>query len=326
MLDALDAEDPHDVRRYLRDIGLGMSGIGGILRLFVYRAVTSADPDGWLARANGVVTSLRDDLLESESASDLLAGIAGLAAPVAGIHEMSPTDATTRVLTVLGRLLSDRQDDSGGWPLGAGHPALAGLSHGASGVATALAHVSFALDDPRCADAAALALRYEAGLYDPARGNWPDLRKTLGPVDRLAMRSWCHGSVGVALARLRILELIGEHPDAPRWRADLDNAVEASIAAPPMPVDHLCCGNLGRAVIITMAGSATDNTAWQDAGARLSAMAATTAGNSPANYRLLLGIDGASGLRLPGLMTGLAGVGMHLLHGSDVRWAHHLLV
>jgi lantibiotic modifying enzyme len=230
------------------------------------------------------------------------------------------------VLSTIGGLLLARQNDAGGWSLAPGHPALVGLSHGASGVAVALTEIAVALEDNRYAAAAARGLNFEARLFDSAARNWPDLRRISSPVNRLAMRSWCHGSVGVALARLRILELLSTHDDATRWREELAVAVEGSIDAPLTPVDHLCCGNTGRAVVITLAGQATGNARWESEGARLSAAVASAAGNSPENYRLLLGIDGTSGLRLPGLMTGLAGVGMHLLHGPDLRWAQYLLL
>jgi hypothetical protein len=92
------------------------------------------------------------------------------------------------------------------------------------------------------------------------------------------------------------------------------------------PADHLCCGNIGRAVVITLAGQTTGSARWEAEGIRLGAAVRSAAGSSPANYRLLLGINGTSGLRLPGLMTGLAGIGMYLLHGPDLRWARHLLI
>ena len=54
------------------------------------------------------------------------------------------------------------------------------------------------------------ALAYERSLYDPAMGNWPDLRETAGapaPVGSAFATFWCHGAPGIALARLRANEL-----------------------------------------------------------------------------------------------------------------------
>lgn len=326
VLDALDDGDPARFDRYVRDIGLGMSGLGGILRVLCYCAGDERSLSPWRVLAKRVVGALGDHLLAGEHMCDLLSGVAGLAVPVAALHGLEPTDDSARVLDGIGQALVERQNEAGGWPFAIGHPPLAGLSHGASGIATALAHIAVSLDQEVFADAAARGLRYEAELFDAEARNWPDLRRSLEPVDRLGMRSWCHGSVGVALARLRMLELLGAHPDAPRWRDELAVAIDSSIAAPQTPVDHLCCGNLGRAVVIALAGQATGNATWEAKAARLSACVTGAAGASPENYRLLLGIDGTSGLQLPGLMTGLSGIGMHLLHGSDLQWARQLLI
>jgi lantibiotic modifying enzyme len=87
---------------------------------------------------------------------------------------------------------------------------LAGLSHGASGVALALLELSTVRDDPRYRETAARAFAYEASLYDEAAGNWPDLREAPGqptPAEPSFATFWCHGAPGVALSRVRALEL-----------------------------------------------------------------------------------------------------------------------
>jgi lantibiotic modifying enzyme len=326
VLEKLDDRDEVRLFRYLRNIGLGMSGVGGLLRLFRYRSDSDESGSAWLERSDRVIAALSGDLLAASQSSDLVSGLAGLAPPVAAVHRNAPTRATTRVLSVIGRRLLKSQDSMGGWPLAPGHPALVGLSHGASGVAVALAEIAVALEDDQYAEAAARGLDFEARLFDPDALNWPDLRRSRLPVDRVAMRSWCHGSVGVALARLRMLELLGTHKDAERWRQELVVAIESSLSAPLTAVDHLCCGNMGRAAVIRLAGQSTGDARWESEGARIGSLVASGAGDSPENYRLLLGIDGTTGLRLPGFMTGLSGVGMYLLHGADLRWARCLLL
>ena len=326
VLDRLDDRDEVRLFRYLRSVGLGMSGVGGLLRLFRYRADVDGSDPSWLERTDRVIAALSDELLASSDSPDLLSGLAGLASPVSARHRSAPTRATMRVLSAIGKSLLGSQNSMGGWPLAPGHPALAGLSHGASGVAVALAEIAAALEDEKCAEAAARGLDFEARLFDPVARNWPDLRKSPSPTDRVAMRSWCHGSVGIALARVRMLELLGTHDAAGSWRQELAVAVESSLSAPMGTVDHLCCGNMGRAAVLRLAGQSTGDARWEDEGARLGRLVASSAGNSPKNYHLLLGIDGTTGLRLPGLMTGLSGIGMYLLHGSDLRWARYMLV
>lgn len=326
VVDAINEPEYAHAQRYLRNWGFGMSGVGGILRLFRYRARTAELKSPADELTDRVLSMLSDELLAGDQASDLVSGLAGLAAPIAAFHRDIPTRASRQVLRSIGALLLQRQDATGGWPFAPGHPALVGLSHGASGTSVALAEIALALEDERYADAAARGLAFEASLFDAETRNWPDLRNGVTPGGRMAMRSWCHGSVGIALARVRLLELLGTHPDAGLWRQQLDVAVEGSIAAPQTPVDHLCCGNLGRAATVIFAGQVVGERHWEEAGSQLTASVRAAAGAGPKNYRLLLGIDGASGLHLPGLMTGLAGVGMHLLHGQDLRWVRDLLL
>jgi type 2 lantibiotic biosynthesis protein LanM len=326
VVDALNDGEEARIHRYMRSVGLGTAGIGGILRLFRYLSGSHEMVPTWDEQSDRVIAALSEEVLVSEEASDLVSGIAGLVAPVAAFHKSTPTGASARVLSCVGALLLERQDEAGGWSLAQGHPALVGLSHGASGIAVALAELADALGDDRYAAAAARGVGFETALFDAEARNWPDLRRGLAQVNRLAMRSWCHGSVGIALARLRMLELLSTHDDAERWREQLIVAVESSISSRLTPVDHLCCGNIGRAAVITLVGQAVGNRRWEYEGCRLGATVASAAGGSPENYRLLLGIDGASGLRLPGLMTGLAGIGMYLLHGQDLRWARYLLL
>jgi len=326
VVEMIDNPDDIQLVRYLRTIGIGMSGAGGLLRLFQYRRDVDEGIGPWDLRSSRVVSALSDELLAADSSCDLVSGLAGLAAPVARMHARTPTRESERVLTAIGGLLLERQLDAGGWELAPGHPALVGLSHGASGIAVGLSEIANALDESIYADAAARAIDFETALYDSVARNWPDLRLGLNRERRFAMRSWCHGSVGIALARLRMLELIGFHGAAKEWASDLAEAVESSICAPIDAVDHLCCGNIGRATVISFAGAVTGNSRWQREGRQLGDTVVAAVGDSPEHYQLLLGIDGMTGLRLPGLMTGLAGIGMHLLHGSDMRWVRHLLL
>lgn len=318
--------DAAQLFRYVRDIGFGMSGIGGLLRLYRNRAEVGSDPNIWDKRSDKLISAITDELLTTSEGSDLVSGLAGLAAPIAARHSRMPTKDTTRVLTKLGEILAGRQNDDGGWSLAPGKPALAGLSHGASGISVALAEISVAVKDDYLAEAAARGVDFENVFFDSRARNWRDARKNLSPNDQLSMHGWCHGSVGIGLARLRMIELLGTHEKVANWTEDLSNAIEGAISAPSTWADHLCCGNLGRATVITMAGKICSNRRWQSAGSQLAERVISSADGNPENYRLLLGIDGTSGLRLPGLMTGLAGIGMFLRHRDDFTWVRQLLL
>ena len=87
---------------------------------------------------------------------------------------------------------------------------LAGLSHGAAGVALALLELSAVREDPRYRATAARAFEYERSIYDDAARNWPDLRQLPGhsvSAEPSFATFWCHGAPGIALSRIRALEL-----------------------------------------------------------------------------------------------------------------------
>lgn len=326
VLEEVDHADAEVRRRFVANIGMGLSGVGGILRLLQYLRDGGVNAGVWRDRTDRIIDVLYDDLVESEPAADLLSGLAGLVAPLAAAYRETGTDRNRQVLMTLARVLRERQHTDGGWPLLPGHPALAGLSHGASGVAVALAELAVVLNDERCSEAAARAARFESGLLDSAIGNWPDLRAGTAFEHRFAMRSWCHGAVGIGLARVRMIELLSDHVDAPTWRAELDLAIDGSLMQPLSSVDHLCCGNVGRAVVAMLSGKACGIEGWVRGGQSVIDQTMSRAGHRADGLHLLLGMNGSCGMRLPGLMTGLAGVGMALHHGSDVRWVRQLLL
>ena len=96
-------------------------------------------------------------------------------------------------------------------------------------------------------EAAKEAMAYEASVFSPEAGNWPDLRSR----DRVAfMTSWCHGAPGIGLARLGCLSVESNL----ETQRDVEAAFKATEQLGLTPVDHICCGNLGRAELFLVGG------------------------------------------------------------------------
>lgn len=91
-------------------------------------------------------------------------------------------------------------------------------------------------------------IAYEDSVFVPRVGKWPDLRSDEQAV---FMTSWCHGAPGIALGRIGGLALL----DSDDIRRDIEIAVQTMRAAPVQGVDHLRCGNLGRADVLLVAAS-----------------------------------------------------------------------
>lgn len=101
---------------------------------------------------------------------------------------------------------AEAQGDARSWP----SPALAGpratrllgLSHGAAGIGWSLAVLHDASGDPRFAEAAEGAWRYERRHFDARERNWPHFQEPAGPDGRHPCWStWCHGAPGIGLTR-----------------------------------------------------------------------------------------------------------------------------
>jgi lantibiotic modifying enzyme len=180
----------------------------------------------------------------------------------------------------------------------------------------ALIEAGTALGDDRFVDAGARAFAYEASVFDEAARNWPDFRAGAPPGS--CYTSWCNGAPGIALARLRALEVAPSHADASRWRDDLRAGAETTRAFPVGGLPHLCCGVLGRAAILKAVGRGMGEPAWA---AAADAMTDRILAHADRGDRFVWGLGDvrAQGVEAPGLLHGLAGIGLHLLANDDQR-------
>jgi hypothetical protein len=272
--------------------------------------------------------ALRDALLSRWAARRVGAG--------AGGHDLlSGAAGTIRLLLAIGgdtaralaevegrRLLAAAIPGPAGlteltWPHdpGTSRAPLHGLAHGNAGMALALAglaEVTGAADLRAAADA---ALAHEAAAFDPATGNWPDLRlnrfagrQPEDPGAAPAMLAWCNGSAGSLLAGLAVA--------GPGWALASPAAgavaakLKADLAAPLCD----CCpchGIVGLAETLDLAALALDRPDWTSAAA--AAMDEVEARYGEASWPCGIRPDRES----PGLFLGLAGIGHGFLRRAD---------
>ena len=294
-----DRSAANDRDRWWRDQPLGLSGSGGVLLALVH--LRDLLPDFARPVANGLsalLHALDTQLLRSDQQLDLIYGCAGLIGPLLKI-------ATPRALLLAqeaGDTLVDRQDACGGWVIpSVGSTALTGFSHGASGMAAALARLHSATGRSIYREAAAKAVHYERRHFHRGERNWPDFRGNERPGSPRFMLSWCHGAPGIALSRLCMSQ-------TPLWDADVEKDLHHALhstADQTLVEDSLCCGRFGRAAILRMAASQQDEQRWLEAAVQLE-------GQGLARKHA----DGGYSFRdVPGLFQGAAGVGLALLDG-----------
>jgi lantibiotic modifying enzyme len=196
---------------------------------------------------------------------------------------------------------------------------LCGLAHGAAGIGWALVELLAVTGDDRFRTGALGAFAYERSWLDAPAGTWADLRiggQRRGAGRRIpssAVGTWCHGEAGIALSRLRAIEVLGAEP----CRADAEVAFEATrrhLAATLRDEIEdltLCHGAAGSADAL-LCGAAAFGDGWRkgaDLGREFGVVALERYTNAwPC---------GPAGGITPALFVGLSGIGWWFLRLHD---------
>ncbi|TDC52494.1 type 2 lantipeptide synthetase LanM [Actinomadura sp. KC345] len=287
----------------------GAVGLPGLILALTHVGEFLDDP-GPLDAADRVAALLTADRLRAIQESDVVAGAAGTLLSLLALHARTGAPPLLAKATVCGDLLLRRRTAA---PTGA--PAwadpqgrhLTGFSHGAAGIGYALLRLYAATGREELRRAALEGIAHETALFDPACGNWPDLRLPDGGAPAFGS-SWCQGAPGIGLARLACADLAG---DAASGR-DVEPAVTATLAASAERSDQLCCGAMGRTELLL-------STARRRNRPELERAARTIAGEvldrAERSGSFDFGVKGA--VDNPGLFQGAAGIGYQLLRLAE---------
>jgi lantibiotic modifying enzyme len=269
------------------------------------------------ADAAAVPTRLPSD---SAALHDLVSGDAGALLGLLALDADCGANTAAAAASLAHRLVTaarEHPDGSLSWPPPGGWVTtgdLLGMAHGAAGIAMALIDAGSALGREDLMEAGLQGVAYERRWLD-ATGDWPDLRGETantdeGPLNTLV--AWCHGAAGIALGRLcgwqRTLrpDLLEEAVRA------LDETARAVRRL--LPVDGadfcLCHGLAGNASVLLDGGRllGAQGESWV---ALAREVAEAGADRYPCAGRPWP--CGPGGCIVPGLMTGVAGIGWFLL-------------
>ena len=304
--------------RPARALGLGgATGLGSIVYALALTAKSLNNAD-LLADADAAAQLFTDELIAADRQLDVMGGSAGAILALLRLYRDTQSGGVLARAAKCGEhlLAQSRLGAEGrrswlGQGSGTQRPAQAlnGMSHGAAGFAYALAALAAATGRDDFAAAASECIAFEDSSYDADRHNWPDLRaeKPHWPCQ------WCHGALGIGLARLATAKRGGvAKRDARPLAADIGNAVEGAERNAPTPVDTLCCGTLGGIEFFCEAGNALNR---DDLRALASQRLTTVLQRAAAtgDYRWN---SGKRQFNL-GLFRGLSGVGYTLLRQID---------
>ncbi len=288
----------------------GATGLGSI----VYGLTCISrllDDDGVIEDALGVARLFSDDLIAADNQLDVIGGSAGAILGLLRLYRDTGEDEVLGRAVACGtHLLRQQRRGSHGrrsWPCRSNNQVLNGMSHGAAGFAYALAALATVSGRENFAEAAAECLDFERLNFDAQRSDWRDFR-----VKEPHWRSqWCHGAVGIGLARLGIAKLGSLGCDA--VAADIEAALTGASRGWPAHADTLCCGTLGSVELAREAGTTLGREDLRRlASQRLSAVVHTKA--AAGSYRWSTTVSSRLNV---GLFRGLAGVGYTCLREGD---------
>jgi type 2 lantibiotic biosynthesis protein LanM len=288
-------------------IGIGgAAGVGSVIYALTRLAGFLGRGD-YLEDARRLAAAVDAGALARDRHYDVIGGAAGLILALVPLCRATEDAAGRRLAEAAGDHLLDRRTaaSTGHRVWAAGRmPPLTGFSHGAAGIALALARLADLTGAERFREAAREAIAFERAAYSAGHGGWPDFRPRPdgGPLGYPCQ--WCHGAAGIGLARLASRALLGD----PAVDDEVRAAVSATLTWAADGPDHYCCGTLGRIETLFVAARAeSDARLGAEAEARLDAVIA--AAERRGAYRWIQGPD-AENL---GLFQGLAGVGYQIL-------------
>lgn len=304
LADALDA-DEHWVHNPA--VMPGPAAIGSITYALVCigELLGESEPVDLAARLARAVTT---EAIGADSTYDVLSGSAGAILGLLTLHQARHDRwALDQAVACGNHLLAHRTGPDGtrAW-LTIGQTPLAGFSHGAAGIAYALARLGQASGEERFRAAATEAMAYERTIYSAQHGNWPDLRLADPGQEPVFPDQWCHGATGIALARLGSRDLIADPFIDDEITAGLDTTARAGLSA----VDHLCCGSMGRVEALLIGAATLNRPDWHDAALSLTAGLQARADHNGA-YQLFPNMPRE--VYNPGFFRGAAGIGYQWL-------------
>ncbi|MCA9653960.1 MAG: type 2 lantipeptide synthetase LanM [Myxococcales bacterium] len=254
-------------------------------------------------------------LVDADEDLDVIGGSAGLILTLGGLHRVRPDDEWIAIASRAGdHLLSRAREVNGGlgWfsRIETMRP-ITGMSHGAAGIAWALAELFGLTGEERYRDAALGAIRYERSRLVPMLGNWLETDQS----DEKALRhkgssalsvAWCYGAPGIALARLRC----GQQIDDAGIREDLAVALRTTVEQGFGRNHSLCHGDLGNLDVLAQVSRSTGDVALARTCDRILAMTLASIDADGLRCGVPLGVES------PSLMNGLAGIGYGLLRAA----------
>lgn len=233
------------------------SGECSLLNVFLILFQITSDED-YINRAEKLFKVIENQITSDEDNSmdnDVVSGLAGTIITLLKMYQFTNKSLYLEIAENAGeKLLAAAQKGNIGigWGISGQPFILAGLSHGASGIALALLKLGVFTKKEKYLKAAKYALYEEDSLYSEKIGNWADrrlFRGTTGEEDGRNPATWCHGSGGILLARIKMSHMVPKEMNS-IIKEDIEKAYSSLIKYGGKKNQCLCHGNIGNLEIL----------------------------------------------------------------------------
>jgi type 2 lantibiotic biosynthesis protein LanM len=235
-----------------REMGIGGAiGLGSIVYTLTHIS-RFLDDSALLEAAREAAHLIRAEHITNDQALDVIAGSAGAILGLLTLYDTSHDQSILdRAVACGNHLLQTRTMSKAGclaWPtLSRMHTT--GFSHGTAGIAYALVRLYSVTGDTRLLNAAREGLIYENHAFISKAGNWAEILTDAEHTKPAYIATWCHGAPGIGLARIGGLPSL----DNAHIQQDIEVALQTTQHIGMATLDHVCCGNSGRAEILLAA-------------------------------------------------------------------------
>jgi len=296
---------------FAHDIGIGgAKGIGSVIyslaKISKFLDIPELLHDA--LRASELLTL---EIVALDNSYDVIGGAAGAILSLLALYsQTNELDLLTRAVYCGNHLLKYCQTAYAGYSdrtKGRNSKPMSGFSHGAAGIAYSLFKLYEVTQDRSYFETACQAIAYERSIFSPSRRNWPFASSVPSSSDEPVFWStWCYGAPGIGLGRAGGLSLYGSEDVL----AEIEIAIETTRSTNLQDIDHLCCGNMGRAEVLLATSRVMSRPDWHQEANKLAAIVIQRS-LEKGGYQLFPELPPS--VFNPSFFQGAAGIGYQLL-------------
>ncbi len=286
------------------------SGLGSLAYMYGFLG-KQLEEMKYLHKAKQYILKCRMLIKETKD-YDIVEGVSGCLIIAVELYEILKDKEIYNFANLCGEYLLESvfsSNDAYGWLCKETQDILAGIAHGNAGISLALGKLYSVTQNYRYYEVAVNAIEYENKLFNKDENNWVDVRlfKSNENMENLYPSNWCHGAPGIGMSRLGLYRISKDE----RLTKDISFSIETTRSKGSNESDCLCHGTMGNLDIFLLAYEILREDKYLD-WARTICLSNILIEKDD-TWRCGIGQE----VQVPGMMTGLSGIGYQLLRTSN---------